>query len=143
MMPYKKRVDTIRLIAGSHGALKGSPKLNAIIGELNRITAVGRLSKHNGWLLAVLHTTRSLDTMLAEIIAHKAWGPGGNALGPYLKTLANNGALTAAEQKDYQANLVKERNKYMHEAGAMPHKVAADSLLNEMHTCIATVLKNV
>jgi hypothetical protein len=53
------------------------------------------------------------------------------------------GALTAAEQKDYQANLVKERNKYMHEAGAMPHKVAADSLLNEMHTCIATVLKNV
>jgi hypothetical protein len=142
-MPYKKRVDTIRLIAANHGALKGSAKLNSIVAELNRINAAGRLSTHNGWLLAVLHTTRSLDTMLAEIIAHKAWAAGGNSLGAYLITLAKYGALTPKEQKGFQDNLVKVRNKYMHEADAMPHKLAANSLLNEMHTCIATVLKNV
>lgn len=143
-MSAKNRVDTIRVIAGQNQALKTSPKLSAILGEFNRIISAERYKKDYGWLLKVLHTTRALDTSLNVVIMHKAWNGATdpNSLGSYLKILANKGVLTPRQGKDFQRTIVKKRNKYMHQAGAMPDKLEADSILSEMQSCLVIVLSN-
>lgn len=139
-MTYEKRVKTLRILIGTHRSLAGSPKLNNIVGELNRIAPTARLPQGNGALLAVLHTTRALDTTLSEVIAAKGWKPRVPALGDYLTTLKIHRCLSEGEKDLYQKGIVRKRNKYMHEAGAMPNKLEADKILNEMHTCLSTVL---
>lgn len=88
-MSYKSRVDTLRILIDSHYTLSGSPKLSQIVEELNRITLSGRMPRHNGWLLAVLHTTRALDTTLSEIVRFKGWVARPPSLGRYLRVLSD------------------------------------------------------
>ena len=139
-MTYKRRVKTLRILIGSHRCLVSSSKLNNIVGELNRIDATDKLPQGNGALLAVLHTTRALDTTLSEVIAFKGWMPRGQALGDYLIELRKQSYLSAGERDLYQKSIVVKRNTYMHEAGAMPSKMEADKILSEMHTCMSLVL---
>jgi hypothetical protein len=107
---------------------------------MNRITASTKVPKNNGWLLSVLHTTRTLDTTLSEILRYKGWQAQPPGLGKYLTVLSNNGVLWPSEKNDYSDKIVKKRNRYMHEAGAMPNQLEADSLLSEMHACLFLVL---
>ncbi len=139
-MSYKDRVDTLRVVIGGSRVLAGSPKLNLIIGEVNRIAAADRVPRHNGWLLAVVHTTRALDTTLSEIIIFKAWQSGGRSLGSYLTALQSHRIISNAERQRYKQEIVDKRNKYMHEAGAMPSQLDANKILNEMHACLSTIL---
>jgi hypothetical protein len=139
-MPYKRRVDTLRVLVGGHAILTGSTRLTAITGEINRITQVGRLGNHNGWLLSVLHTTRALDTALSVLVMHKGWDNTARSLGQYLAALRQGGVLSPSEKSSFDTRLVHKRNKYMHEAGAMPDHLEADRVLNEMHACLATIL---
>ena len=44
------------------------------------------------------------------------------------------------EKAGYETGIVKKRNKYMHEAGAMPDQLEADRILSEMHACLTVVL---
>lgn len=138
-MPYKKRVETLRILIGGHPTLVGSPRLGDIVKELNRLTASGRFPTRN-WLLAVLHTTRALDTTLFEVVRIKGWANKSSSLGGYLHILYNNTILSWSEKKHYQIKVVDERNKYMHQAGAMPSKIDADGILAEMHACVVRVL---
>lgn len=142
-MSYKGRVDTMRLLVDSHHILHSSSKLNMIAGEMNRIVAVRSLPRHNGWLLSVLHTTRTLDTVLSEILSYKGWTASPPSIGGYLKSLVGNGVIWSHERAGYEASIVKKRNKYMHEAGAMPDQLEADRILNEMHACMTVVLARV
>ena len=81
MANYKTRVRTLRVLISTHDTLKNSTKLNDLYGEAARIEAAARLrDQQNGWLLAVLHTTRTLDTTLGELLlakggqrSHRVW----------------------------------------------------------------------
>jgi hypothetical protein len=144
-MSRKKRIDTLRILISGHQALSNSIRLTDITGELNRISASGRLPRRSGWLLAVLHTTRALDTTLGEILFTKGWDPNrtSKSLGSHLTRLNRNAILTQAQRTHYQAKVVDERNKYMHQAGAIPSKIDADAILAEMDACITHVLGQV
>lgn len=135
----------MRIIISSHSALTGSTRLGDITSELNRIYVSGRLPRRSGWLLAVLHTTRALDTTLSEILLFKGWNPNGQSrnLGSHLHKLKDNAVLTQTQRRHYQTKVVDERNKYMHQAGAIPGKVEADAILAEMDACITHVLGQV
>ena len=142
-MTHKARVDTLRLLVDGHHILRSSSKLGLITGEMNRIVASGNLPKHNGWLLSVLHTTRTLDTVLSEIVVFKGWAASPPSLGSYLRALSVNGAIWPHERTGYENSIVRKRNKYMHEAGAMPDQLEADRILSEMHACLVVVLGRV
>jgi hypothetical protein len=143
-MSAKKRLDTIRVIASKNKALYTSARQAAILGEFNRIAVTERSGKHDGWLLTVLHTTKALDTSLSEVIKSKGWSAQSDlySLGVYLKAFAQHSILTEKQRIDFQKPLVDKRNKYMHEAGATPDKLEADSILNEMHAYLILVLLN-
>lgn len=143
-MPHKRRIDTLRVVISGAPSLSASTKLSLIIGEINRIIPASKLSRQNRWLLTVLHTTRTLDTALNEIVAFKRWPIGQNRnLRGYLTILRNAGIISNAEQQRYHQEIVKKRNTYMHEAGAMPNQLEADKIYNEMHTCIAVIVARV
>jgi hypothetical protein len=142
-LTYKARVQTLRLLVDSNYILRASPKLNLIVGEMHRILSSERVPRNNGWLLAVLHTTRTLDTSLAEILIYKGWISTPQSLGKYLVHLSSHNILRAAEKNDYNDKIVKKRNKYMHEAGAMPTQIEANSILSEMHACLSIVLARI
>jgi hypothetical protein len=110
---------------------------------MNRILSSERVSRHNGWLLAVLHTTRTLDTSLAEILLHKGWISTPQSLGKYLIQLNSHNVLSPGEKNYYNVSIVKSRNKYMHEAGAMPTQIEADRILSEMHACLSIILARI
>jgi hypothetical protein len=139
-LTYKQRVDTLRILVDAHHIVRTSPKLSQIVGEMYRITASTKVPKNNGWLLSVLHTTRTLDTTLGEIVKYKGWIIQSPSLGRYLAALCNNGILSPPERNGYNDKIVQKRNMYMHEAGAMPNKLEADSILGEMHACLSIVL---
>lgn len=139
-MRDKKRVDTLRILISGHSALATSPKLNIIVGELNRISASSRQPGSNGWLLKVLHTTRSLDTTLSELLQFKRWTASRSSLGSYISAFSLNGILRLPEKQRFENDIVRKRNRYMHEAGAMPTQIEADKILSEMHACVAMIL---
>lgn len=142
-MSKNTRLDTMRLLASVHPALRNSPVLTDIVHELNRIAAAERSDKTDSWLLKVLHTTRALDTSLSEVLAHKGWTPTGKfGLGAYLIELEKHSVLTPRQQSDFKKAIVDKRNRYMHRAGAMPNRLEANSILNEMDACLSFVLAN-
>lgn len=141
-MSYKKRVDTLRVLLDGHPLLKGSPYLTEITGEANRITHAGRLATERGWLLSVLHTTRTLDTTMQELCSAKKW-TSKPSLGGYLKTISQNRSHLAGACAGYQKSIVDPRNKYMHRAGAHPQRAEADKILSEMHSCVALLLTHI
>lgn len=133
----------MRVIASAHPALKNSPSLTDIVHELNRIAAAERTDKKDSWLLKVLHSTRALDTSLSEVLAHKGWAPTSKfSLGAYLAELQSHGVLTPKQRSNFQKAIADPRNRYMHRAGAMPSRLEANSILNEMDACLSFVLAN-
>lgn len=141
-MSRKKRTETIRIIISGHPILSRSSRLSAILGEMNRIIDAGRVPRHNGWLLTVLHTARTLDTVLFELVQHKGWGDKSN-IREYLLALERNRVINGTERQGYNLLIVRPRNKYMHDAGAMPNQMDAHKLLSEMETCLSIVLPRI
>ncbi|MEU2032756.1 hypothetical protein [Nocardia amamiensis] len=129
-------------MTAAHPALRQSSALPDIVHEFNRIAVAERSNKLDSWLLKVLHTTRALDTSLSEVLAHKGWSAKTPSLGFYIAVLATHKVLTTKQRDDFQKAIVNKRNRYMHRAGAMPNKMDANSILNEMHTCLSIVLSN-
>jgi len=134
---YKARVDLLRVTLDAHPLLKKSSRLTAITGEANRIVHAGRLSTEQGWLLTVLHTTRTLDTTLNVLCDSKGWtDPSRRSLGGYLHIIGSKLPHLQAACTGYQSSIVQPRNKYMHTAGAQPQNREADQILTEMQTCL-------
>jgi hypothetical protein len=108
-MSRKRRIATLRVLVRGHPMLKNSPKILNIVSEVNRIESSGRLSNPNGWLLAVLHTTRALDTTLSEIVRKKRWPIGRYpGLGAYLSTLEDHKVIKSHENAQYTNSLLKK-----------------------------------
>jgi hypothetical protein len=139
-MNSKKRVETLRVLAGGTAALAASSKITDIYGEFNRIIASSKRNTPDGWLLTVLHTTRALDTSLSEILLSKGWHPGKWSLGSYIVELQKRAILSPQQSAHYQKSLVKKRNMYMHQAGAMPHGLESERILTDMHACFVVVV---
>jgi hypothetical protein len=89
-MSHKKkdRLDTLRVLIGGCSCLCNSSRLTDIYGEINRIATSDQVPRHNGWLLAVLYTTRTLDTLLSEIVRCKGWTAHTANLNGYLVALS-------------------------------------------------------
>ena len=99
-------------------------------------------------LLKVIRSLQS-STRMSAFVGHHGARKGGAAppktLGAYLIALEQHsvvglGALTAAQRAHFYLRIVKVRNTYMHEAGAVPSTdVDVQSLLSEMHACLTVV----
>jgi len=141
-MSAKKRIETLAALTSSHRTLINSPKLAQILGELNRIVQAERAPTTYAWILKVLHTTRALDTSLAEVLAHQGWSIGDDnpSLGVYLKTFEKKRVLTPTQRLAFRQAVADKRNLYMHQAGAMPSPTEADKILSEMDACLALIL---
>ncbi len=141
-MSHKKkdRLDTLRVLIGGRSCLCNSSRLTDIYGEINRIATSDQVPRHNGSLLAVLYTTRTLDTLLSEIVRCKGWTAHTANLNGYLVALHNNGIVLSSEKRGYDLELVHVRNRYMHEAGAMLRSIDANKILNKMHACVVTII---
>jgi hypothetical protein len=138
-MPYSKRVQTLQALIGGHPLLAVSPDLPAITSEAQRIKTWGRLTTDGGRLLAVLHTTRTLDTTLSALCISKSW-PKPVSMGNALTTMKKQLVITEGDRVKYQQGIVATRNHYMHQAGAMPNRQVTDVLLSNTQTCLAHIL---
>lgn len=135
-----KRIDTLRMIIGSHPTLVSDARTGDVIRELQRVIDTKRISGGDRWLLQVLHTTRALDTCLARIIAQHRWAVTTPSLGGYLRELRDKGVIVEHQRHHWQNSLVGPRNLYMHSANMMPLQHTADGLLDEMDACMSIVL---
>jgi hypothetical protein len=132
----------MRIMINGHPVLYSSAALSAILGEINRIIDAEKVPRHNGWLLTVLHTARTLDTVLYELVHYKGWGDKAN-IREYLLALERNHVISNVERQGYNRLIVHPRNKYMHDAGAMPSQLDAHKLLSEMEACLSIVLPRI
>jgi len=147
---HRSRVRALQAIVAGIPCIAAHPKHSSIqheLGEVHRVRKVRRSDRRR--LLEVIHSSRSLDTVLSAFVGHHGARKGGAAppknLGAYLIALEQHsvvglGALTAAQRAHFYLRIVKVRNTYMHEAGAVPSTdVDVQSLLSEMHACLTVV----
>ena len=139
-MVSEKRIETLRMIVGSHPILVNDPRTGDIVRELQRVIETKRIAGGDRWLLQVLHTTRALDTCLSRVVAQRGWTVTTPSLGAYLIKLRTKGVIVEQQRFHWQDNIVRPRNTYMHSANQMPPQHMADSLLDEMDACMSIVL---
>jgi hypothetical protein len=152
MSLHKTRVRALQALVAGMPCFVGHGQTATVLAEFNEVYAVRKIRRSTRRrLLEVLHSTRALDTLLAAFITHhgcltkKSTKP--VSLGGYLYALRDHSIgglskLSEPHRNHFQVNIVKVRNKYMHEAGATPNADAEiQVLLGEMHTCIAIVAR--
>jgi len=149
---HKARVRTLQALVMGTPCLAAHSKLHSIQDEFNEVYAVRKVRRATRRrILEVLHSTRALDTTLATFVGHHGCrSPGKPApvnLGRYLyalrdHTVAGLGRLAETQRHHFDSNIVKLRNRYMHEAGTFP-AIDADVqvLLSEMDTCLTVVFR--
>lgn len=142
-MVSEKRIDTLRMIVGSHPILLNDSRTGDVVRELQRVVETKRIAGGDRWLLQVLHTTRALDTCLSRVIAQSGWNLQTPSLGAYLTKLQNKGVIVSHQRNHWQDKLVRPRNTYMHSANQMPPQYVAESILDEMDSCMSVVLAQV
>ena len=97
------------------------------------------------WLLQIIHASRALDTTLAQFTSLNG-RRGNGTLGGYLVWLRHDlrpahRRLPEPERRIFQNAIVNVRNRYMHQAGALPANVVeVTDLLDEMDACLSRVL---
>ncbi len=136
----EKRIETLRMIVGSHPILLNDSRRVDIVRELQRVIETKRIAGGDRWLLQVLHTTRALDTCLSRVVAQRGWTVQKPSLGAYLVKLSAKGVIVEHQRRHWQDTLVQPRNTYMHSANQMPPQRGADDLLDEMDACMSIVL---
>jgi len=142
---HRRRVSTLQaIVAGSPVA--GDPRALVVHGEFELVFECGRVHRlDRRWLLQIIHASRALDTTLTVFTALNG-RRGRSTLGQCLVWLQNQLAparrrLPPRERRAFQNNIVRVRNRYMHEAGALPQDVAeVTDLLDEMGACLVRVL---
>ncbi|WP_224961810.1 hypothetical protein [Geomonas subterranea] len=87
-----------------------------------------------------------MDTALGSIARYHGLSFRTPSLGGYLYAFAHHsksglGHIPESEHAHFQAKIVKQRNKYMHEAGAFPHhEEEVKKILSEMQACMARIV---
>lgn len=139
-MVSKKRIDTLKILVASHPDLMHDARIGDIVKELQKVIETKRVAGENRWLLQVLHTTRALDTCLSRVVANRGIPTTMPSLGGYLIGLRNANIIVEHQRSYWKNTIVDPRNGYMHSANNMPRQGAANSLLDEMDSCLAVVL---
>lgn len=141
-----KRTATIEvLMTGCKAAPAGAEGVR-LAEEHRHLRKADAISSPRRELLLVLHTSRLLDTFLANFVAyHHVTYQGPPAMGSYLKGLCghkrpNLSCLPEPRRRLHQEHVVKWRNVFLHQAGRFPSKKQADELLSSMHVCLADVV---
>jgi hypothetical protein len=149
MSAYRRRIEGLQtLVAGSVIATANPAEAQRIDDELGHAgTTINVPQLPRRRLLQILHTTRSLDSLLTLFCAHYAIPGNPTGLGSYLTALVNNighptlSPMPSATRDRYRTSIAGPRNTYMHRADAFP---ATDGevmrLVSEMHACITEVL---
>lgn len=146
MSVKKRRTDLLAALVGG-SVVANDSGYTMILFELNEVYRVHSVEPpRRRYLLQVLHGTRALDSTLKVFVAHHGCPVAGSALGPYLTALANHrlghlGNLPENSRKRFMRSIVDRRNRYMHEAGAMPATEQEISIvISEMESCLSMVL---
>lgn len=143
-----RRIRTINMILNA-SRIGGQPEAATIANEFNEVVRINSIRPLNRrCLMQVLHSTRALDSTLAVFLRVRGvrLQDGERSLGAYLRRLRNHGVagmtlLPHREQQHYEHNIVRPRNRYMHQAGAYPPGIHdIQRLLNEMHACLVRAL---
>ena len=142
-MVTENRLETLRMIVGSHPILAGDSRTGDIVQELKSVIGTNRIAGSDRWLLQVLHTTRALDTCLSRAVAQRGWTVATPSLGAYLVKLRAEGIIVEHQRNHWQTKLVQPRNTYMHSANKMPTQQQSKNLLSEMDACMSIVLARV
>jgi hypothetical protein len=149
---HKRRIRTIQAIVSSIPCIAGHAKQQAIADEFGEVHLVRKIRRDTRRrILEVLHSTRALDTTLSAFVGHHGCLPRGGRtpsnLGAYLialrdHTVSGLSSLNETQRSHFQKVIVRVRNAYMHEAGALPQNDSdVHVLLAEMQACIAIVAR--
>ena len=145
MKEVPKRIQTMRTIVAASSL--GPAECGAIDRELQLIaTAQSVKDQHRRSLLAVLHTTRALDTTARSLLLlHGIPLPSQPSLRTYLLRFENHSAVGVAhisypQRKRFYRTIVKPRNRYMHTASAFPSVLQERTVLAEMQTCLTILV---
>jgi hypothetical protein len=152
---HRSRIRTLQAVIAGVPCLNAHPKHAAIQQELADVHRVRRIRQAaRRRLLEVLYGTRALDTTLAAFVGHhgclpkpKGHKPASppKSLGGYLYALEQHqvvglSQLTKAQRHRFQTNIASTRNRYMHEAAAVPTSdIEVQVLLSEMEACLVAV----
>lgn len=144
---HKSRIDTLKCLVAGSKSLSAIPYRSIIECEFDEVKNLSNINiPKRKYLLSVLHSTRALDTSLKRFVSyHGLSNKVSTSLGASLKYIQDSppGILNApfTLRVRFQNSIVKERNRYMHEAGAFP---SSDNeirrLLSEMDHCLSVVV---
>lgn len=145
MIKESNRIHTIIALLTASG-VAAARDLNAIKTELQDLLAANRVSpQKRKFILKVLHTTRSVDSMLKAFVVHHHIVGTKHSIGGYLHQLerhtnASLHKLSASERAYYQHKIGDIRNEHMHNANHYPSSERdVNALINEMHVLMARV----
>lgn len=143
-MAATKRTQTLRVLLRSGAPVFGN-RYRDLSSELNAIETADRAGQRRRYLVKLLHTTRLLDSALEAFTGHYGIHVRRPSLGSYLLGLTTHGVpglgqLPPADRSRYQRAVVQPRNRYLHRANSYPSQTESDSVLSEMHACLAQVL---
>jgi hypothetical protein len=147
MLSEANRIKTLIALFNGSGIATGQPA-NKIIAELNAILLANRVAPlKRKFILKVLHTTRSVDSLLKAFVTQHAITGGAYSIGTYIKRLEinNNPGLNKFSQNErrrYQERIADIRNDHMHNADSYPRdERAVNELIGEMHSLMARVFQ--
>lgn len=142
-MARNRRIATIRSLIVS-SSLGGIPCAQALLAEAVEIQRSTKSRGRRRELLALLHTTRLLDTALKELLSvHGIPIPNNRrSLGGYLRLLEGHnqpgvGTLPHGRAQYFQLTVVDPRNQVMHEADHWPSVTQVNAVLSEMEACLS------
>ena len=152
----KRQIDTIFAFIQTSNIGQNPTVLREIEIEYIELLASRRVRKQSRkHLLAVLHSTRALDTALQEMCNQygiRNYRKGRRfvrsfSLGQYIDAFAFHAAptltlLPAAAARHFKHTIASNRNTYMHRAGAFPAgRGEINQLISEMHNLISTIVR--
>ncbi len=144
------QIQTLRvLVQGDPSLNRNASAATRILNELDAILDTASSGKpERRLLMQVLHTTRALDTSLKEFLnTHGLLTYRERGLGSYLDKAQshrnpNLRPLDPLRSLYFKEEIVKRRNRYMHEADTYPKDDAETlALLADMHACLFEVLE--
>lgn len=144
---FKKEVRSIQtILRGSRWATK--PEMNHVLDEYGRvIQSEKEKSREKRSALQILFSSRAIDSLLAIIVsqdfAHRRLTPSDPyfTIGSSLHHLKHRGLfrgrhLNDATYDDLDRNVLKKRNKYLHQAGQFPS-------IDELHQFVSSTLNGI
>lgn len=146
MSARKARHKAMQAIVRGSSLYGTCPELNHVeqeFAELGACNAMQPLKRQR--FLQIMHAARALDTTL-HVVIKAAGGAPRHGIGKMLHQLpslppSSRGHLSSPVATSFVSSICTSRNRYAHKAGAFPtSQQEADSLVAEVHACVALIL---